>query len=165
MQTNTFLNKTPKEGIFSEEEKAKEWSQVIMEISCSWFVWGWNPDLRRQEKNARLPAEQTQYNAPIKGCSFISTRDVCPIQYAICLLSTLNDKANYPNLISFSIPQTDSKSSPHDWQRIVCVWAFCVLPQSWLLSLCYIYNYLFPTNTLTLFIRMVFYLTHSLHSL
>lgn len=38
MQTNMFLNKEPKEGIFSEQEKAKEWSQVIMEISCSCFV-------------------------------------------------------------------------------------------------------------------------------
>lgn len=88
--------------------------------------------LMKARKNARLPAEQTQYNAPIKGCSFISTRDVFPIQYVICLLSSSNDKANYSNLISFSVPQTDSKSSPHEWQRVVCVWAFCVLPQSWL---------------------------------
>lgn len=73
---------------------------------------------KARKKNTRLPAEQTQYNAPIKGCSFISARDVCPIQYAICLLSALNDKANYSNLVSFSVPQRDSKSLLYDWQRI-----------------------------------------------
>lgn len=40
----------------------------------------------------RLPAGQTQYNAPIKGGSIISITDVCPVHYAIRLLSGLNSK-------------------------------------------------------------------------
>lgn len=74
----------------------------------------------------RLPAGQTQYNAPIKRGSIISIRDVCPVQYAIRPLSGLNGKLFQYNII-FSSDRFQIFTA---WLAEACVYvqAFCVHP-------------------------------------
>lgn len=63
--------------------------------------------LRKKEKMPRLPAGQTQYNAPIKGVA-LSLLEMCA-QYNMPFISYLGWTVNYSNTISYATPQKDSE--------------------------------------------------------